>query len=306
MPPPNQPILDDQVLTSYLLGSLPAEQAERLDELSIADEEFVWRLAGVENDLVDAFVKSELTGEALQRFNSHYLSSSKRRAKVEFAAALRQFQQTKAGLAQGRIAAPKRSLQARFSWSMPAWNWGFAVVMLLLAGYLLIKESGLRRQLESARAGEATALQREQQLRNDLEQQRLPGDESHRPENPGGSQSTDPQIKMVSLLLLPPTRGPATVPTLTVRGGTDLAVLLLALESNDFPGYRVTLKDPGSGRVLWRSAELETTSAGDKKAVSAGFPASLLKQQHYIAEVAGVRNGRAETLAGYPFQVVLR
>ena len=41
MPSPDQRTFDDHVLTRYLLGSLPAEQAERLDELSIADEEFV-------------------------------------------------------------------------------------------------------------------------------------------------------------------------------------------------------------------------------------------------------------------------
>jgi hypothetical protein len=79
---------DDQFLTWYLLGALPAAVAQRLDELSIADDALAARLSAVENDLVDAYVRNELSGEELERFKSFYLSSAKRRQKVEFAAAL--------------------------------------------------------------------------------------------------------------------------------------------------------------------------------------------------------------------------
>src|SRR5215813_5519412 len=80
---------DDELLTRYLLGELSAEQAEKLDELSVSDDAFVWRLSGVENDLVDSFVRGELHGETLKRFRSFYLSSVLRRQKVEFAVGLR-------------------------------------------------------------------------------------------------------------------------------------------------------------------------------------------------------------------------
>src|SRR5215472_17957680 len=79
---------DDQLLILYLLGELPAEETERLDELSIADEEVAARLSGVENDLVDAYVRAETKGENRARFESFYLSSAKRREKVQFARAL--------------------------------------------------------------------------------------------------------------------------------------------------------------------------------------------------------------------------
>ena len=70
---------DDQLLTRYLLGTLPAEEAERLDQLSIVDEELAARLSAVEYDLVDAYVRGEARGEDLARFESFYLSSAKRR-----------------------------------------------------------------------------------------------------------------------------------------------------------------------------------------------------------------------------------
>jgi hypothetical protein len=76
---------EDQQFERYLLGLLPEDEAERLDELSLTDDEAAWRLSAVENDLVDAYVRGELSGETLQRFNSYYLLSPIRRAKVTFA-----------------------------------------------------------------------------------------------------------------------------------------------------------------------------------------------------------------------------
>src|SRR5947199_7443535 len=82
---------DDQLLTRYLLGALPEEETARLDELSIADDDFCWRLRAAENDLVDAFVAGALSGDTLDRFRSFYLASPRRRERVEFARALLAF-----------------------------------------------------------------------------------------------------------------------------------------------------------------------------------------------------------------------
>src|SRR5262245_16757304 len=76
---------DDRTLQRYLLGALTVEETEQLDELSIVDSEFALRLGAVEHDLVDSYVKGELSGEALDRFKSHYLPVSVRRGKVDFA-----------------------------------------------------------------------------------------------------------------------------------------------------------------------------------------------------------------------------
>jgi anti-sigma factor RsiW len=80
----HEPGHDDQ-LVRYLLGILPDEDAERLDELTVWDDEMAWRLRIVENDLVDAYVAGTLTGETLERFESFYMSSDRRRRKVRFA-----------------------------------------------------------------------------------------------------------------------------------------------------------------------------------------------------------------------------
>ena len=84
---------DDRLLTQYLLRALPEEETERLDELSIADDDFAARLSSAENDLVDAYVRGELPPEESARFRSAYLSSPKRRDKVKFAETFLSFQQ---------------------------------------------------------------------------------------------------------------------------------------------------------------------------------------------------------------------
>ena len=62
----DQNIFEERYLIRYLVGDLPAEEAERLDQLSIANDDFAWRLREIENDLVDAYVRSQLSGETLK------------------------------------------------------------------------------------------------------------------------------------------------------------------------------------------------------------------------------------------------
>jgi anti-sigma factor RsiW len=75
----------DDLLIRYLLGALPDAETERLDEQSLADDDFADRLRAAEDDLIDAYVSGTLTGERRERFESNYLASPRRRDKVAFA-----------------------------------------------------------------------------------------------------------------------------------------------------------------------------------------------------------------------------
>src|SRR5262245_11969395 len=80
---------DTQALISYLCGILPEAETERFDELSFTSDEFAEELAAVENDLIDAYLNRELTGQTLERFEMYYLATATRREKVMFASAIR-------------------------------------------------------------------------------------------------------------------------------------------------------------------------------------------------------------------------
>src|SRR5256885_5654174 len=138
---------DQQKLTQYLLGSLPAAEAERLDELSVTDDEVAEALRSVENDLIDAYAQGELDAEARAQFKIHYLASETRRERVAFAQDFQAHaeeilarQTTKTyveTLAEARgetategVAKRKRwrwfSVRRGFNLSRPAWQWGAA------------------------------------------------------------------------------------------------------------------------------------------------------------------------------------
>jgi hypothetical protein len=56
----NRESYDDETLRRYLVGELSPHEAERLDELSITDDAIAARLATLEDDLVDAYVRGRL------------------------------------------------------------------------------------------------------------------------------------------------------------------------------------------------------------------------------------------------------
>ena len=73
-------------LRAYLLGTLHAENEELTDGAVVADDDAASLLCVVEDDLVDAYARGRLRGEFLERFESFYLASPRRRAKACFAA----------------------------------------------------------------------------------------------------------------------------------------------------------------------------------------------------------------------------
>jgi hypothetical protein len=317
---------DDRLLTRYLLGALPVEDAERLDELCIADEEVATRLHALENDLVDAYVRGELSEADLGHFESFYLASAKRRQKVELAAALFELEKRPVAV-PAPVAAPvpqdtavptPRSKEAeefvqhaKPTVRRPVFRWGFAfaaAVILFATGYLLMENLRLRKQMSDTHSQQAALDQRAQELQKQLNDQRAANGESLKEiERLRQSQTNLAKLTTVSLLLPPPTRGAARVATISVPSGTDLAVLLLTLESDEFPAYRADLKDPAANQILWSSASLQSTSLGEKKAISISVPAGLLKQQNYIVELTGLPAHKApEPIGGYPFRVVLK
>lgn len=310
---------DDQALIQYLLGTLSEEEAERMDELSIADDAFAWRLSAVENDLVDAYVRGELGDDDLTQFKKSYLSSPKRLHKVEFAGALSSFD-AKAVTASAQ-AMPRSKPEEQLSRGPSLWRWfsvphlvlqrgfaGAALLILLVASYLVFENAGLRKQTTEEQRSHAAFDQREQELQRQLNEQRAANAQMAKEvDSLRGSQPNLDQLNTLAALLLPPTRGGGQLPTISVAPGTNVVVLLLALESDDFPAYRVGLKEAATNQSVWHSASLQAGPNGSNKAVVVTFPARLLKQQNYVLELSGVTsNGRAEFISGYPLRATLK
>lgn len=316
----DKPADDAQVLVHYLLGRLPEEESERLDELSIADAEFAWRLRAAENDLVDAYVRGELSGDTLERFRSSYLASAERREKVTFADTLLAFENRTAPASHAAAYAPPRPTMGS---STPAsrWRvlaiprsipqWGFvaaALLMAVVAGYFVVENRRLLRQVSHTQAQQATLEQREQDLQRRLQEQTSVTagvrEELTRLRN---SLAGGRPLRLPSFLLLPQTRGDGQIATVSVPAPTDQVTLRLGLESDDFPAYQASLKDLSTSQIVWRSDWLKSGSEREGKSVSLHLPTGLLKQQNYTLELAGKPSrGSAQFISSYAFRAVLK
>jgi hypothetical protein len=286
---PRPTALDDRLLVRYLLGSLAPDETERLDELSIADDRVAGDLRAAENDLVDAYVTGALSGETLDRFRSHYLSRPSAADRVRSARALRAY------LDSG-VAATARPRGAWFPGRSRALEWAAAAALLTMVvatGYLLRQNATLHRELAAGTAARAVLEQRAQNLQKQIEDQR------------SSAAQTKEQTPVLSLLLLPPRRGVADLPSIAIPPGPADVTIRLQLELDDFPRYRIALKDSDRDRVIWRSGDLQSQTSDGAKVVSSRLPATVLEPRRYVCQLSGVTaKGSSEVLGSYPFRVV--
>jgi hypothetical protein len=309
------PVRDDRHLVRYLLGCLDDDESEWLDEQSIVDDDVAAQLRLAESELVDAYVRGTLSGDWLERFESVYLTSSHRRGKVAFAKRLLAAVDRAGAGASGPVAPEPGSgadQTVRATADPPAhqrvrrpsrfWPLTAAAVVLLGAGVLFILDGKSQQALREALRQEAAADQRVHALMGQIESQRAA--------NTSLAQElarlrAAPPIVAVALVLAPQTRGIGRPPRIAVRPGTRTVPLALQVEGADYSGYRVSLRDPATNRILWRSPMLVPGSSGRPPTVPVEVPASLLEPQHYSLELSARRStGAPEIVGTYVFQVV--
>jgi hypothetical protein len=310
-------IPDDRLLAQYLLRSLTDEETERLDELSVADDDFAARLSSAENDLVDAYVRGELPAEESARFKSAYLSSPKRREKVRFAEAFASFQQrvaTRPTIVRTGVARTEKrgSAWARFlgnwfgtsrsaaAWFAPQWGLAGAALLLLVAsGYLLNTNHELRQQVSRSESDRVALVEHQQGLQNQLAAKSVA--------TPAPLPLSIDRLKVAAFVLLPSLRGAGSQPTVSWSDSTDLVVLKLQLETADFSTYRVAIEDPATRQTVWQSDDLKPQSEGGRQVLSFGFRPNLLKSSNYLVQLNGVgANGTLELVTTYPFRGVVK
>jgi hypothetical protein len=329
---PKQPI-EERVISDYLLGATSEAETERLDEMSLSDDDFAWRLRAVENDLVDAYVRGELSGDALAKFNSHYLASPGRREKVRFAETFLAFAVKPAAeraedaheTVPARTAAGRTVSRKAFRLSLfrvprltPQWGFAAAVFFILLAGgYLMWANLRLRAQMAHSQAERAAVEERAQELQRQLAQQRSSDAETEKElsrvrdrlaqleeqfaAGQRGAERRD--LNIIAFNLAPQTRGAGQIPALGVPAGTDYVALTLALEADDFPAYQAALRNPATGQIVWRSGWLRTI--GQNETVRVSLRASLFNPRNYVLEVYGIpATGAADLVSSYPFRIV--
>src|ERR1700754_2588189 len=80
----------DKLIAQYLLGELPEEQQIEIEDRAFSDHDFLANITAVENDLIDEYIRREMTDTQRRQFEMRFLASESRRERVEFARALAQ------------------------------------------------------------------------------------------------------------------------------------------------------------------------------------------------------------------------
>src|SRR6185369_11760694 len=166
----------ENLITQYLLGELREEQQVEIEDRAFSDQEFLGSITAVENDLIDEYVRGELSAADRRRFESRFLASESRRKRVEFAKALAQLlPETRVTERETRKVSVTRSswrdaLAAFINGLNPAGRIALttAILLILVGGAWLITQTLTLRsqltQLQAQQAAEQNANQQGQSL----------------------------------------------------------------------------------------------------------------------------------------------
>jgi hypothetical protein len=299
--------LNEKLIIDYLLGVLPESEIERLDELSVTDDEVAEYVEAVENELVDDYIRNELPEKTRTRFESYYLTSATRREKVAIARTLTK--RADKGTVSDHVIRPSSFANSRaFQWTTIA----AAVVMLVLGGYLLLTNIQMQNQIAQMKEEHTALKKREDQLQREIAQQRsmdqqkeaelaLTKQKLETLEKQLGEQGSLPE-KLFAFSLSPQQREISTVTEIKIPAATESVVVTLKLESDDFDTYETVLKNSATDEILWRSDAQKSSN----QTVVVKLPAKILKPQDYILDVFGInKSGDKEIISGYPFHVLI-
>jgi hypothetical protein len=298
---------DERTLRRYLLGQLAGSELESVEERLFANEEFWEALCLVEDDLIDAFVRGELRGADRARFESHFLTSARRRERVAMARVL-----------AGKIAPTARRSWAgvitglfrqQLSWNMAA---AAAALAIILAGALMIpfvarvarerqEIAALKRQVEQL-AGQAPARPPAADTTSSTVVEDLQRELRSLAAKVG-------QAAALSIVLAPGAQRAAdqSPQRIVVPPGAQTVQLILPLTApSAYPSYRAVVQTP-EGAEVWGSDELAAASGAGGRSLRLSIPSVALKPGAYRTQVWGLRAGRppAELDDYYVFEVAV-
>ena len=317
----------ENLIARYLLGELSEEQQVAIEDRAFADQKYLASITSVENDLIDEYVRNELSPAERQRFEKQFLASAERRKRVEFARAL-------AGVIEEAIP-QKIVVRDTRSWSWMDSIYAFinglaptariafvsAVPLLLIgAGYLGLETLRLRRELTELRAANQSQQNSQQQALelerhrneelnaqlNQEKQQREQTDESLRElSEAGDAVNPAPRPVIASLTLLPGlSRGGDNKPSLVLPEDARLVRLQIGIDPEEpYKSFGVDLRT-SAGSQVWTRENLKARNRRGARAVGLTIPATALKSGEYELRLRGVtESGAAEDVGFYYFNV---
>lgn len=291
----------------YLLGDLPEAEQLALEAEFFADGNLLERLQDIETDLVDEYVRGQLSKANRQQFERNYLTTPAHRERAAFAREL---------LRAANEQALPQSIQLKESFwekllaGLRAPQFAFGAVLtaavLLIAGTVWLKnqQANWQQQIAKSETERATERQRLRELEAQLAQQnQLNSELSAELEKLRAESSKPTSLSSVfSFVLLSGVRG-GEQQTLRLPPGAEQIRLQMKLENNDYNRYSASIRAVGGGQSL-NSQSARATSSPNGTTVSVTVPASKLSSGDYILTLTGIDpTGAREEINRYFFRL---
>lgn len=290
----------------YLLGHLTEEEQVDVEDRAFADAASLSALEATEADLIDAYVRGELSQSDRRNFEFRFLTSPERRRKVEFARALATI--TSESKTQDPRAAGRPFFMGAF------WGWNpvgqfaaaIAVLLCIVGGAWLVSENAAIR----SRVAALEAERRDFDLREQSLRQRLSEEQSRAAAlSAQNRQPSEPaRAPLVASLVLMPglSRAQTRVEQLVLSPSVQIARIEIELDSrDDYPRFRAELRTRRGEELLSRS-NLVRRKSGPGFTVSVDVPASALAVGDYELALKGITADHTSQDVGYYYFGVQR
>ncbi len=307
----------EESLVRYLLGHVSEEEQTRIEEKYFGDKEWFEQLQIVEGELIDSYVCDRLSKKDREAFESCFLQVAERRERIEFARAWK-------ALVEKKSDHKAINEQSTFSQSFlnlirhrPLRLIPVAVTLLLLLGFvwLVFDNVRLRNHLEQVQANSQEVERREQELKDQLNQERLHSEqlakdlETERLKSitpdPANTEPQNLLAQIVSFTLNSDTvRSTGGIPRLEISTNTRTVRLTMIFTGDEHKNVIATIERVGSTNIL-QQAELKTQSKGLKNHAVWSLPAKSLAEADYILTLkAADESGAVIEIDQYAFRVV--
>jgi hypothetical protein len=300
-------------LRQYLLGVLPEPEQTTLENEFLNDEDSFEQMVAAENELVDGYVRNQLTAQERRQFEQHYLAHPDRRERVRFAQTLlAKIDQQSESVAEpvAEPIAARREVAGATSWWQTLlgvfrsgnWqlNWAASVALLLLA----------------VTAGALYLRTRPNPISRDVATRETPSPITSSPSpaafaqpsvlpSPTASEKKDSVFATLALTVGGLRgEGDGQAARLALSPNVDFVRLQLRLRRLDYPSYRVSL-NPIGGAEVWRKQGIKSKVSPSGENLTVEIPANRLSPGDYLLTTRGVtKEGEIEEVGKSSFQVI--
>ena len=309
----------EELISRYLLGQLSEEAQIELEDQAFADTNLQEIITGVENDLIDEYVREEMSAVVRSQFESRFLTSINRRRRVELAAALFAVTKTESVSQQNVTSVSEKlslreSIVAILSGFSNLARIGVAVAVIIIVAIVCWRIIQLKKQPTFVTTNQqvppisypepvSPVISMPPNQSSDLALKN--NSAQPRPNRTVGKHLAEPsgQTSVSLILATGIARGSERRPRLLVPASARQVQVHVALDPDEqYQEYRIELRDQNGNQIYSKELSVRKTSSG--KTLNFTVPVRILQTGGYELTVKGLSDEQpGEVLSFHYFDV---